>query len=331
MNGDFIWAAFQPFGKNMWSDVPVPRWGKNDGSTPEKRKALLDTCAADHLRFDEDVWRRVVDAYAKAGANMIVMDVGEALAYPSHPELWVKGSWSPDRVRDEVRRCRALGIELIPKLNFSTGHDTWLKDYHRMVSTKEYYQVCADVIRDAWEAYDHPRYIHLGYDEEDAGNQCYYGFVCVRQGELWWHDFLYISGLVEKLGARPWIWSDFIWHHEEDFLKRMPKSVLQSNWYYGSKFDVSQMTSKYSIRAVKAYEALERGGFDQVPCGSVYSSETNFPDTVRHCRRIVAPERLKGFLIAPWTGSTQAKNEQRHLHAAEVFETARKVWDNEKI
>ena len=29
-----------------------------------------------------------------------------------------------------------MGLEVIPKMNFSTCHDSWLKNYQRMVSTK---------------------------------------------------------------------------------------------------------------------------------------------------------------------------------------------------
>ena len=45
----------------------------------------------------------------------------------------MKGSWEPDRFREELRRLRGLGIEPIPKLNFSGCHDLWLKDYSRIL------------------------------------------------------------------------------------------------------------------------------------------------------------------------------------------------------
>jgi len=315
--------VFISFGRNMWSDVPVSHWGGNNGDTPEKRKALLATCAADHVRFDEDTWRKAVDRYRASGATALIVDVGEALAYPSHPELHVKGSYSPERVLKEVRRLKALELEVVPKLNFSTGHDTWLKDYHRMVSTREYYQVCSDVIRDAYEAFDRPRYFHLGYDEEDAANQAQYGYCVVRQGELWWHDFLYVSGCVEKLGSRPWIWSDYCWQHEDEFMRRMPKSVLQSNWYYSKNFSEETIKTKYHLRGFKAFEKLAKAGFDQVPCGATYASDENFPSLVRYCKKLIAPERLKGFLLAPWCGATLPERLEKQYHAAEIFARAK--------
>ena len=63
------------------------------------------------------------------------------MEFPSHPELAVKGSWSPERMQKELERLRGLGLEPIPKLNFSAMHDEWLGDYGRMLCTDEYYRV----------------------------------------------------------------------------------------------------------------------------------------------------------------------------------------------
>ncbi len=320
---DGIWAGFLPFGRNMWSDVPVPRWGGNDGSTPEKRQKLLATCAADHVRFDENVFHRITDKMASTGMNMVVIDLGEGLAYPSHPELHVKGSWSLERFRKELKRLRGLGLEPIPKLNFSTSHDVWLKEYHRMVSTPKYYEVCRDLIGDVCEIFDGPRFFHLGYDEENAENQRYYSHCTVRQGDLWWHDFNYIASQVEKHGARPWIWSDYQWNHPEEFVRRMSKGVLQSNWYYGRSFDYTDpKMNPYNVKQVKAYLALEEAGFDQVPCGADHNSMECMPNTVRFARAHIAPERLKGFLIAPWHSACIPENEAAYLRVFDSMDAA---------
>jgi len=288
-----IWAALFHMGTNMWCDQVPDRWG------PFKGDELKLICAADHVRFDENVWRTLTDRMVKVGMNMVIIDLGEAVQYPSHPELAVKGGWDVERFRKELARLRAMGLEPIPKLNFSTAHDTWLKDYERMVSTSKYYSVCSDLIRDVAEIFDHPRFMHLGYDEETAAHQRKYKYCVVRQGDLWWHDFLWFVKETEKTGMRPWIWSDYVWHHPELFYKRMPKSVLQSNWYYGDEFDVSKLKESAAVR-VKAYEELDKAGFDQVPTGSNWSYDTNFAGTVEHCRKVCSPERLKGFMMAPW-------------------------------
>ena len=42
---------------------------------------------------------------------MIVVDLGEGLVYPSHPELSIKGSWTPEKLRTELDR---LGRPEVP-------------------------------------------------------------------------------------------------------------------------------------------------------------------------------------------------------------------------
>ena len=290
----FIWSYLAHFGVNSWKDVPLET---QDPSMPEK---WLTRCCADHVRFSEKSWKKLSAELAKAGCNQIIIDLAEIVQYPSHPELAVKGSWTVEKLRNELDRLRGMGFEVIPKMNFSACHDTWLKMYHRMVSTKKYYQVCEDLIKDAVEIFDHPRFFHLGYDEETASHQSKHLFAVCRQGDLWWHDFLWFVKVTEKTGSRPWIWSDYCWNHKEEFMKRMPKSVLQSNWYYGAEFDVSKM--KESRRPyVQTYEDLDKAGFEQVPTGSNWSCDTNFADTVKFCDAKCHKELIKGYMMAPWT------------------------------
>ena len=174
-----IWGGLFHMGVNMWSDQPVDSWGPYQGEDLEL------VCQKNHLRFDEGVWRRLTAHMVEAGMNLVVIDLGEALKYKSHPELSVEGSWEIDRFRAELARLRKMGLEPIPKLNFSTAHDTWLKDYSRMVSTETYYKVCADLVREVIDIFDKPRFFHLGYDEETHGHQRKYLYSVVRQGDLW--------------------------------------------------------------------------------------------------------------------------------------------------
>ena len=310
----FLWSYLVHFGVNSWKDVPLET---QDPNMPEK---WLTRCCADHVRFDEPSWQRLSAALAKAGCNQIIIDLAEIVVYPSHPELAVKGSWSVERLRKELDRLRGMGFEVIPKMNFSACHDTWLKDYHRMVSTKKYYQVCEDLIKDAVEIFDHPRFFHLGYDEETASHQSKHLFAVCRQGDLWWHDFLWFAKVTEKTGCRPWIWSDYIWNHKDEFLKRMPKSVLQSNWYYGSKFNPAEMGDRGKY--VEAYEWLDKAGFEQVPTGSNFSCDTNFAGTVKFCDEKCHKELLKGYMMAPWTRTFaihEAKSQEAIAQMAEVI------------
>ena len=289
-------------GMNLWGEWRAPNEPKVEG----KRYTNDEIC------FSEDVWNRTIDHAKKRGFNMVVMDLGEFLSYPSHPELAVKGSWSADRMRAEVRRLRKMGLEPIPKLNFSASHHMWLKEYGRMLSTRPYYRVCADVLKDVSEIFECPRFIHLGFDEETPNNQKGRLVVCVRQNEMWWNDLLWFVRGVEKLGSRAWIFSDYGWHHE-GFAEKCPKSVLQSNWYYNEDaqgYDLDSMIDWFKPK-LRLFADLDKAGFDQVPCPSNWlspklkaSGRTENSDcadeVVKFCRANISAERLKGFMMASW-------------------------------
>ena len=283
MESKYTWSYLVHLSTNMWYDRPPERYEtiyrKIRGLSPK-------------LLFSEPLWNEWKNRMRELGMNQVVIDVGDGVRYPSHPELAIEGSWSPQRMRDEVAQLKDIGIEAIPKLNFSTSHDSWLKDYHRLVSTPEYYRVCEDLIGDIAEIFGHPRFLHLGYDEESMG-QTYADFSVARQGALWWHDFLWFLKTVEKKGMRPWCWADAGWRHPDEFISRCPKSTLLSNWYYGATF-------KGDEKAVKWYLALDKAGYDQMPCGSNWACQENFVGTVEFCRANLSPDRLKGFLMANW-------------------------------
>ena len=302
-----IWAELIHLSTNMWIDREAPEWDADHTAKP-------------YLRFDMDLWRELVPKMVEAGINMVVLDLGDGVRYQSHPEIAVEGAWTTDQLKEELARLRAVGIEPIPKLNFSACHDVWMGPYSRMLSTDTYYGVCKDLIEEIIGLFDKPRFFHLGMDEETYPHQQHFEYVVIRQFDLWWHDLLFLVEQVEKGGSRAWVWSDYVWHHPDVFWAKMPKSVLQSNWYYGESFSPE-------IGYVKAYLDLEEHGYDQVPAGANWSCDTNFGDTVKFAKEHIAPERLKGFLQTIWRPTT-AKWRETHLRAIEQVGEARKEFEN---
>ena len=327
-----IKAVLLHLGHNMWCDC-LPEDMDNDMlavGSPEG-KGRPDTV----LRNKDDLWRRAIDHMVEQKLNMLVIDIGEGMVFPSHPELAIEGSWSPEKIQAEISRLKALGIEAIPKLNFSTSHNGWLKHYRRMVSTKEYYRVCEDVIRDTGEIFGTPRFFHIGYDEETAAHQDggYMRFICARNRELWKHDFLHIVGTVEKNNMRAWAWSDYGWAHP-DFYEWTPKSVLMSNWYYDEcygGFELSENQTPDHNR-LKGFYDMEKAGFEQVPCGTNWSgwkrrelkcgADDVIGKLVAVCRRDLNPSLLKGFMMAPWSSCDTEEHLAFINHGTDLFAEA---------
>jgi hypothetical protein len=281
-----IWANLLHLSYNMWEDRDEPSLMKAGGTIPSRWYRPF-------LTFDEELWERLTKRMADVGMNMVVIDLGDGVRYESRPEIAVENAWSTAKLCNELDRLRDLGLEPIPKLNFATTHDAWLGEYSRCVSTPTYYQVCSDLIEEVIELFDTPRFFHLGMDEETAEHQKYYAYALMRQHELWWHDLTFLCDEVRKGKVRPWIWSDHIWRHRDEFLANVSRDVLQSNWYYGTDFADSNPHAE-------AYAALEAGGYDQIPTASNHSNPVNFGLTVEHCNRVVARERLSGYLQTPW-------------------------------
>jgi hypothetical protein len=294
--GKWIWGNLIHLSHNMWEDEYC-----------EEKK---DRCYYPELRFDEPLYEEIIERMAAVGMNMIVIDVGDGVKFKSRPEIPVKNAWSRERMKKEVARLRKMGLEPIPKLNFSTAHDAWLGQYHRMVSTPAYYEVCRDLIRETAELFDKPRFFHLGMDEETPSHQRLQKFMCVRQYDLWWHDMFFYIKEVEKLRIRPWVWSDYMWQHLDLYLKNMPRSVLQSNWYYHMNFYERESH-------VTAYDRLEEKKYDQVPTGSNHHFPDNLARTVDYCTKTIDPKRLLGFLQTPWR-PTVRHHRRHHLEAVEV-------------
>ena len=323
-----IWGFMIQLGHNMWGEAPLVGEPK-----PEER----DNYAQPFNRTDVKVWNEVTEYYAKAGANLVLIDLGEGLAYPSHPELAVKGSWSPARMKEELARLRGLGLEPIPKLNFSACHDAWLKDYSRMIATPEYYKVCADLIRDVCEIFERPRLFHLGWDEERMGAQRKSRYAVSRQGELWWHDMLFTAQEVEKNGSRPWIWSDKIWLDREEFYRKMPKSVMQCPWHYERFWhfvrdndEIRRRDWPEGVAGALAFKELSEGGYDMIPCGSNWARKWNMATMVRFSKKHLKRKLIKGFLMASWMRSYRQKDIDKHREAAECLAEAKAAWYDDR-
>ena len=329
-----IRAFYIELGYNMWCDYPTPAMLK--GRTLEEACALLPENKRPDLvlRCKDEYWRQVTDYAAEKGINLLVVDLGEGLRFPSHPELSIEGSWSVEKMQDEIRRLNALGVEVVPKLNFSTTHNGWLGKYRMAVSTEEYYKVCEDLIADCYEIFGHPRFFHIGYDEENNDLLKSYSYKCERTGEVWWQDFLHIVKTVESHGCRAWMWSDYAWWHPEEFYARCPKSVIQQNWYYdhrGYGFEVSDPDNADAYQ-LDVYYKLKEHGFDQIPCGTNWVNSARaakgmggddiIGKLVDVCRRDITDEHLYGFMMAPWFPCDNEENVRLQLRAIDLFTNA---------
>lgn len=282
-------------GGNMW---------QKPGNTKMYKKESIDWLYRDYLVTDDATWKTVTDFLPSCHINTLLIDMGEAVEMKSHPELAVRGSWSQEKFKNELKRLRALGLEPIPKFNFSASHNAWMKDMSYKTGTKEFYALCKDLIDEACELFDGPELFHIGMDEEDAYSQNTYGhaLVITKSPEQFAHDTNLLFEACQRNGARPWMWAgtaafDY-YGGEQKFAQAVPKSVVLSNYHYGSiHVDGEDM---YNMPSVKHYKVLEELGYDQIPCASTWVEPTSNLRTMNFAKKYMNDEKLMGFLSAPW-------------------------------
>lgn len=285
--------------------------------------------------IDDNSWENRMAAASKNGCNMMCIDLMEAYAYDSHPELALKGSRSREWLNKWVRRLRDMGIEAIPAINCSTTHSPWMGFWSRRVSTPEYYKFVADLFAEAYDVFEKPSHMHFGMDEENSDCTARMCYSLRRQDALLWHDINFYAKTISKLGARPWMFSDYEWWRTKEFPEKVSKDILQSNWYYGFDFDLESLKGN-SHTYVESYIRLEKAGFDQMPgCSNWVGGHhikagrkvnvENIPGTVEFAKRVISKEHLKGFFCMPWLGRS-VKSDPMWIDAVEQLAKAREKY-----
>ncbi len=305
------------------------------------------------IMFDDDFWSYVLEESSKTGINTIILDIGDGIQFASHPEISLKDAWSRGRVRQEVERCRKLGISLIPKLNFATPHDMWLGEYARMVSTTTYYKVCNDLIKEVYELFEHPEYIHIGMDEEDARHVQNHEYAVYRQGELFWHDLRFLVDCVRDTGAMPFMWGCPLYRHFDEYKKHFsPDECVLSPWAYNA-FNKEHWTpiesraeyvayyneGEYANLGIKYVEEdpylvmfrevspkVCEEGYKLIPCASVFNRcDWNHMDLLEYFKELASDEQILGYISAPWCSTRP--NEKCKIFFEETFRFFKEARD----
>ena len=301
MKKDFIKAYLIHLGTNLWYEV-----GNHSDEDNEEGHKVWKSAASESMRFDKNLCNELMQYLPKCGIDTVILDLADGIVYESHPELAIDGSLSRKELLDLIALLRANGIKIIPKLNFSTCHDVWLKDYAKMVSTPKYYEVCRDLIDEVCAVFQ-PEFLHIGMDEEVYENQAKYDYVVIRQNNLWWHDLYYLVDCTEKNGVRACIWSDYARHKPQEFIEKCPKSLVQCPWYYFNQFE-GEMPESNRIR-IDPFTLIANAGYDVLAGGSIEYFKENLSLLHEYCKKYLPKERYVGIIQTTWAPTTEAWRE----------------------
>ena len=171
MNNNIYWGFMIYLSEHMWGDEDSPARGW-----------YIPKDYSENNSTDVATWDATVQYLGTHGYNMLLVDVGDGMKFDSHPEISAPNAWDKDFLKKKLDEARALGLTPIPKLNFSTCHSTWMKEYRRMVSTPTYYRVCADLIKEVCEAFGNSTWDSTRRRQVPSQPKC------------WWSEVLSFGG-----------------------------------------------------------------------------------------------------------------------------------------
>ena len=292
MKHDLMWTYYIRISPHISCDPTTPGFG-----------LYIEPDWKEEIDTEEAAWDEIIRFLPSQGINTVLIDILDGVRFDSHPEIAAPNAWSRDMLKQKLTDIRALGMTPIPKFNFSTAHTSWMRSYRRLTSTPVYYDLCRDLIDETCELFGKPAFFHLGMDEEYPGNEKHLESMIIRNEQLFWHDWYYLFDCCEKNGARPWVWSDYAWKFPDLFVKHMPKSVVQSDWFYFRMYEGSSDPPGWE-KAFNAFRTLDELGYDQIPTASTWNNGKCTEQVVAHCKATIDESRLYGFATAAWYHTT---------------------------
>lgn len=327
-------AILVHLGENMWGDKKAQKT----------------------MHFDREVWNNIIDKCEKEGLDTIILDLGEGVKYPSHPEIGIEGAWTPEEVKAEVARLKTKGIRVIPKMNFSAVHDAWMGEYERMVSTSIYYKVVRDLIFDAYDLFDKPEYIHIGMDEESVhhAKDPMYSYVVIRRDERLLEDMKIILDFVRETGATPFMWGTPLMDYPETAFEYAGEDVVigkgmyyeykRENWtkiadqsqevidFYATRFvekygyTIEYVEESPSVpKSIQLMKDCAAKGMKIAPTASNLFIKTNDRAMVEYYSEIETGKSVAMYIAAPWV-MTRKENEAAILEEIELLGSAKREF-----
>mgnify|MGYP006288800273 CR=1 FL=1 len=149
--------------------------------------------------------KRIVNAIAEAGFNLLIVGVSDGIVYASHPEFKRHYSQPREQLHELAEHARSRGLEVAPKLNFSESeincHNHWMRapgeQWHTHFDDDYYWKTAFECVDEVIELCGPGQYFHVGMDEDH--NRAYSQFVSALR--------TLDSGLRER-GLQSLSWSD---------------------------------------------------------------------------------------------------------------------------
>jgi hypothetical protein len=213
-----------------------------------------DTILAYHMDLTRAMWTveyllRMATRLRAWGFNAILLEIGDKFRFRNHPALAHPEAMHREELRQFVRDCEQMGIEVIP-LCQTLGHAEQVLSKPQYARLREdparadQYDPTSDEARrlilelcdELMDAAQPRRFFHVGGDETWQLGQSARCAPLVREigkGGLYWRHMRPILEHVARRGLRPMLWADMVLSHPE-LLAELSKHVVLVDWDYWS-------------------------------------------------------------------------------------------------
>jgi len=247
----------------------------------------------------------ILEKMKESGFNMVILDIEDGVIYSSHPELTRHYSVPMDDLKQFAAKAHELGIEFVPKLNFSRSgrnlHDKWLSPHWSPLNfvsvRKEYRQTATDVIDEIIEVCKPQNYFHIGMDEDHHRSVSQY-----VETITFFHDYL------QERGLKTVVWNDTSYENRDVIAQvhadkmraaesQIPKDIVHIVWDY-------DLVHEGLIKRLSDY------AFD------VWIAPGGNKERIEQWKKVMEAEGGDGFLFTNWTKCSD-ENKERLLNQVE--------------
>ena len=285
-------------------------WVKPAGKPALERRALHLTFqyAPVDLRTAVNTLEKIA---APCGFNQLMLEIGRAFPYRSHPKVAAPWVWSRAQWKEFVRAARGLGFELIPQYNAlgHQGESGLATAYPELSEDANGWCLCPrqprvlQCLRDIFDELIEltgPRCFHVGLDEADVPSSPPLFGLCPRckgtdGGALFADHVLGMHAHLKRRGLETTMWADMLLHRPEHnmvhglrpgtwkAIDRLPRDIVMIDWVYTP------------VKRYGGAEYLMKEGF------RVTGATWHHPKAVEEFSRFAVSRGLHGMCATTWT------------------------------
>jgi hypothetical protein len=249
------------------------------------------------------------------GINTLIMEWEGSYPYSGEAVISNKYAYTRAEVKDFVKYCEGLNIDVIP-LQQTFGHVEYiLKNYKYAAlreDEKDFSQVCPSepelnrelftkLIKDMISLHNSP-YVHIGGDETfllGHCEKCKKKAAEVGLSRLYFDHIKLICDIVSSLGKKPVVWADIALKYP-DYIHLLPKETVFVDWNYG--WDPNLFGNRDKLLA-SGYEVWGAPSIRSEPDNFYIEKWHNHFENIRNFVPQIKALHYQGVVMTSWSTS----------------------------